>query len=289
MDIENDGHEPAEDTTLADQVEDESTTADEGEEPEAADAGEDTSEGDADAGDDAGDEDQPDDEDEQPKRKKASGSERLKRRLERAEAELATLRSSAPAAGKLTADDVIAEIGPPPREADFEGDFVAFDRARTAYEIDFRQTARQLQRRAAEVQQAEQRSLRDQVDAHHERMDDFAAKVPDFKPTLQKASRAGLKASPVVERLVIESDQSAHLLYHLAKNPERLDRLNRMSEREATREIGRIESRLTQPKPKTETKAPKPFTPPKGGATAASDPSKMTFEQYRKWRGGGRS
>ncbi|MTW19399.1 hypothetical protein GJ689_24725 [Rhodoplanes serenus] len=285
MDIENDGSAPADDTLLADQV-DESTQVDAGDEPEPADTGTDEPEGDQDAGDGAGDADEPegDEDDEQPKRKKASGSERLKRRLAAAEAELATLRSRAPSDGGVTWADVRAEIGDPPREEDFGADYAAYDRARTAYEIDARQTARQLQRRAVEAREAHHAALREQVEAHQERVEEFAKKVPDFATTLQKASRDGLKASPIVERLVIESDSSAHLLYHLAKNPERLDRLNRMSEREAIREIGRIEARLTLPTQKTTTKAPPPTTPPKGGASAVPDPSKMTMEQYRKWR-----
>lgn len=286
MDIEHDGSAPADDTLLADQIADESTTAEAGDEPDTADAGTDEPESDQGAGDDAGDDGEPegDQDDEQPRRKKASGSERLKRRLAAAEAELSTLRSRAPSDGGVTWADVRAEIGDPPREEDFGNDYAAYDRARTAYEIDARQTARQLQRRAVEARVAHQAALREQVEAHQERVEEFAEKVPDFAAALKKASAAGLTASPVVERLVIESDSSAHLLYHLAKNPERLDRLNRMSEREATREIGRIEARLTLPTQKTTTMAPPPKTPPKGGASAAPDPSKMTMEQYRKWR-----
>lgn len=278
MDIENDGSAPADETLLADQV-DESTQADTGDEPDSADTGTDEPEGDQDAGDDAGDADQQEgdeDEDEQPRRKKASGSERQKRRIARLEAELATLRSRAPSDGGVTLADVRAEIGDPPREEDFGADYVAYDRARTAYEIDARQTYRQLQRRAVEARDAQHAALREQVEEYQERVEEFAEKVPDFATALKKASRDGLKASPIVERLVIESDNPGHLLYHLAKNPERLDRLNRMSEREATREIGRIEARLTLPTQKTTTKAPPPKTPPKGGVAPRSHESDLT-------------
>lgn len=279
MDIDNDGHAPADDT-LADQVANESE-ADERDERDEAEGTDGADEDNADAGDDAGDEDTSEDgedEGDKPTRhKKPSGSERLKRRLERLQAENEALRSRAPQrAETITAADIRAEIGDPPREEDFGSDYAAFDRARVAYEIDARQTARTLQRRAAEAVNTERARIVEKVEAFRDECEDFAAKVPDFKATLQKAERDGVQASKLVERLIIESDRPAHLVYHLAKNPERLDRLNRMGEREALRELGRIESRLSAPKPRTETKAQKPVTPPKGGVAPRSPESDLS-------------
>jgi hypothetical protein len=76
--------------------------------------------------------------------------------------------------------------------------------------------------------------------------------------------------APVVEHLILDSDKSAHLVYHLAKNPERLAKLNAMNEREAAREVGRLESRLSLPNSRTQTRAPTPKTPPRGGSAPAS-------------------
>ena len=182
MDIEHDGSAPADDTLLADQIADESTTAEAGDEPDTADAGTDEPESDQGAGDDAGDDGEPegDQDDEQPRRKKASGSERLKRRLAAAEAELSTLRSRAPSDGGVTWADVRAEIGDPPREEDFGNDYAAYDRARTAYEIDARQTARQLQRRAVEARVAHQAALREQVEALTGDPDPVVAEAADW-------------------------------------------------------------------------------------------------------------
>src|SRR5699024_2340242 len=67
-----------------------------------------------------------------------------------------------------------------------------------------------------------------EVDAEHlERVQDFRSQVKDWDETM--ASMRGVKISPVVEGLVKESFKSGHLVYHLAKNPERLERLNSMS------------------------------------------------------------
>jgi hypothetical protein len=224
------------------------------------------------AGDDASEEAESEDseDEDEPKaepKKKPSGIERLKRRLAAAEAELATARSR-----QSTAADVAGEvekiIGKPPREEDFKGDYLAFERAQTVYELDKRQAEREVRGRATQQEQQALARRREAAEAHQERVEEFREKAKDFDAVLKGAS--DLKASPVVEDLILESDKSAHLVYYLAKNPDRLNALNGMSERQAAREIGRIESRLSLPQPKTQTKAPKPVTPPKGGATPNS-------------------
>jgi hypothetical protein len=216
-----------------------------------------------------------DDEDEdKPKKAKLSGSQRLKHRLAAAEAELATLRSRQASDGEPTQDAIEREIGKPPKEEDFKGDFIAYERALTAYETDKRFVSRELRGAAAKAKAAVETARRDKVEAHIERVDEFRKRVPDFDKQMREAAKAGdLKVSPVVEDLLLDSDKSAHLQLYLAKNPDRLARLNDMSEREAAREIGRIESRLSLPNPKTKTQAPPPVKSPKGGA-APSSPEK---------------
>lgn len=217
--------------------------------------------------------DEPKDEDEDKPARKRSGSQRLQRRLAAAEAEIAALRSRVAPDGSVSRQAVEAEIGPPPREQDFHGDLAAYDRAMTVYEIEARQTVRDMKAKAQSAQTARAEALREAAEEHMERCEAFAREVPDFKATLEK--NAHLKASPIIETLVLESEQSPHLLYFLAKNPDRLEKLNRMSERDAAREVGRIESSLSRPKPKTETKAPTPKQPPKGGATPRSPDSDL--------------
>lgn len=226
------------------------------------------------------------DEDEKPKRSK-SGIARLKARNAQLEAELTELRNRAGRDSGVSQEAIEREIGPPPKEEDFAGDFLRFERAATAYELDKRQVERELRKSLQHAETQKVDAMRELVEAHQERVEEFRGQVKDFDQTLK--SSANLKASPTVESLILESDKSAHLIYHLAKNPDRLDRLNRMSEREAAREIGRIESRLSLPSPKVETKAPKPVTPPKGGAAPRTPETDMeaylqrTYgDRYRK-------
>lgn len=238
------------------------TETEEAEASEEGDAGEDASETEPE---EEGEEEP--EEDEKPKARKSSGIHRLKEQLAAARAEAAALRSRA-SDSEPTQADIEKLIGKPPKEEDFKGDFLAFERAQTVYEMRKANAEDRLRDQSTQAKAANQRAKAEAVEAHNERIEEFRSKVKDFDTTLKSA--ANLKASPVVEDLILESDKSAHLVYHLAKNPERLARLNAMGEREAAREIGRIEARLSLPQPKTQTKAPPPKAPLKGGASPSS-------------------
>jgi hypothetical protein len=245
------------------------TTPGEGEEGQAETETDDAdAEQDDDAGDDASepDEDGEGEKDEAPKRKK-SGISRLKERNAALQAEVAALRSRA-SDSEPTQAEVEKLIGKPPKEDDFKGDFLAYERAQTVYEMRKANAEDRIRDQAVQAKDARTRAKAETVEAHNERVEEFREKVPDFDKTLRAAGH--LKASPTVEDLILESEKSAHLVYHLAKRPDVLANLNRMSEREAAREIGRIEARLSLPSPKTQTKAPAPKVPPKGGSTPSS-------------------
>jgi hypothetical protein len=87
--------------------------------------------------------------------------------------------------------------------------------------------------------------------------------------------------------LIMSSEMAGDLAYHLARDRNLHDALLRMTPIEAAREIGRIESRLTPPRPRTETQAPDPINPVRPKASPAKDPAKMTFEEFRAWRESG--
>lgn len=255
----------AETTTPAEGEEGQAETETEEAEAESeADAGETASEAEDE---DEGETGEEPEEDEKPQPRKKSGVQRLKERLAAVQAEVAQLRSRA-SDGEPSQADIEKLVGKPPKEEDFKGDFLAFERAQTVYEMRKANAEDRLRDQASQAKTASERAKAEAVEAHNERLEEFRAKVPDFDKTLRAA--ANLKASPVVEGLILDSDKSAHLVYHLAKNPDRLAKLNAMSEREAAREIGRIEARLSLPNPKTQTKAPPPKIPPKGGASPSS-------------------
>jgi hypothetical protein len=216
------------------------------------------------------------DEDEGSKPKKLSGAARAARRIERLEAELAELRERRPAAAAGDATDLNAaiesEIGGPPDEKDFP-DFLAYERALTAYETEKRIVARELKKEAAKAANVQRERLVEVIETHNERLDELEALLPGVKA---KIAASDAKVARHVGELVIESEKSALLQAHLSAKPDVLASLNRMSPVAAAREIGRLEARLSLPKPRTETRAPAPVRAPKGAASPSTHDSEIS-------------
>ena len=219
------------------------------------------------------------------KPKKRSGIQRMQDQIARLRAENDSLRSAAPAAGGDRAAAIEKEIGPAPKEEDFK-DWAAFEDAKAEYRINKALAVqRHADREAAATsrQAAEQDAQREAaIEAFQERLDETRGKIPDFDAALPAAKDREVK--PHVTELVIESEKGGLLAYYLAKNPDVLTKLNGMSERDATKEVGRLEARLILAKPKTATAAPSPARPVTGAAAPGPDPSKMSFAEYEKWR-----
>ena len=288
LDAEQEAAAAAADKGEGDEDEDETESTDEGD-----DAGDDSSsEEDADENDDGdeGDDDEDGDEEEEP-RKKRNRSERYRDRIAKLETEVQTLRGRS-AAGQLTDAQIDAKvkaiIGEPPKESDFPGDFLAYDREANAYAADKRQVTRQVKQEAQQAATADQQRNVQRVERHKDRVEEFrtrgstkeekAANAKSFDDAMKAAK--GVKVAPHVEDLIIDSDKSAHLQLYFAKNPTRLDQLNRMSERDAARAMGGIEARLSVPKPKVKSSAPPPRKTPRGGSQPASEDADL--DRYLK-------
>jgi hypothetical protein len=212
--------------------------------------------------------------DEDAPRKKPSGSERAKRRIERLEAELAEARAGRAAAPAGDDDAIKAaverKVGAPPKESDYP-DFLAFERALTAHEVRkaiAEDAVREESARAATTAKAKFAEL---VDDHEDRLDELEKRLPGSRA---KIGKADLPVARHVGELLLESEKSAHLQLHLAERPAKLAELNRMSPVAAAREIGRLEARLSLPTPKTETRA----KPPVGAVKGAASPSNHDTE-----------
>lgn len=134
---------------------------------------------------------------------------------------------------------------------------------------------------------AEQRAYDAKAQTFQERVAQAKTAIADFDAVVNAAD---VNVAQHVTDALLDSEKSGELLYHLAKHPDLVERLNGMSVREADREIGRIEATLgqskAQPVTKPASKAPAPMRPAGSGSatTAASDPAKMSHEEYRAWR-----
>jgi len=92
------------------------------------------------------------------------------------------------------------------------------------------------------------------VTAHREREAEFAKKVPDY---FEVAHYAPITDS--MAEIIMDSDISAELAYHLGKNRQVALNLSRLSPLQQAREIGRIEAKLAaKPKPPAISDAPPP-------------------------------
>jgi hypothetical protein len=107
------------------------------------------------------------------------------------------------------------------------------------------------------------------VTAHKEREAEFAKKVPDY---FEVAHYAPITDS--MAEIVMESEMSAELAYHLGKNRQVALNLSRLTPLQQAREIGRIEAKLAaKPTPPATSNAPPP-APKIGGASDAGTGAK---------------
>lgn len=225
-------------------------------------------------------EDEESGEEPEPKPKKESRSARYQRQIERLRTENAELLARLrPPSEESTEAELEKIVGKRPQEEDFKGDYLAYERAVTAYEVHKRIASQQVSadRQRASERAAERRGAL--IQDHSDRMDELRDTTKDFDEVMRKAG--DIKVSPVIEDLILESDDSARITYYLAKNPNEATRLNAMTERQAAKAIGAIEERLSRPaEPKKQTTAPKPIVPVKGRGSTPFNPATASMDQY---------
>lgn len=218
----------------------------------------------------------------------ADKSPRAKRRRESRERRNAEIRAERDQLAARLAEYERSKAEPAkddrPKEQDFNGDYAAFERAQTAYEI--KQAIREEKAKDEQARVSERRSAerQEKLEAFDESEDQIRERVPDYDKVMKQATTDGLKFAPHVGELILDSSKSAHLAYFLAGKPEKARELNAMSPVQAAREIGRIEARLSLPTPNKSTKAPPPRSAPGGGAAAAPDLGTMSMDDYVAYR-----
>jgi len=223
------------------------------------------------------------DEDERPR--KPSRSERLRRQVERLRAENEALKSGSATIAVTDANSldeaVRRKIGEPPKEDDFKDDWFAYDAAKQAYEVDRRLATREVKQEGERAIQAQRQRMQDLSDDYLDNLEVAAKAIPDLRQTLAKSS---YQPTDLVTELILTSGEKAPLVvYHLAQNPKLAARLNAMSPVDAAREVGRIEGKVSLPKPKTATSATPPLSSVKGSASPPRGLGK-SMSDYERWR-----
>lgn len=134
--------------------------------------------------------------------------------------------------------------------------------------------------------QAEQMRTQERVKEFAESMPEARARYADFDQVIAVAQRADV-VSPALSMMILESDAPHDVAYHLGRNPELARTLSAMHPVAAARELGKIEARLTAPRPKTTTSAPDPISPVRGTASGTKNPDKMSPAEWRAAREAG--
>lgn len=182
-----------------------------------------------------------------------------------------------------------AEKKPDPDDYDTQDEYLE---ALTDWKVEQREQKREKEAEKKRLE-SEQSKV---VSAYQERMNAFAETVDDFDEVIAEADEEGVKVSPFLEHLILQSAKGPQVLYELAKNPAEIDRLNGLNSVSLHREFFKLEDGLSAPseparkkvKKKT-SKAPDPITPvgtnsDKGTQKRLDDPeiSQSEYEAIRR-------
>lgn len=202
----------------------------------------------------------PEDAPEKPHKK--PGSQRLKERLERVEAENEALRRLA-LSGNKPAEAVQApgvdHNAPKPENFDTHEEWVD---ALTDYKVQKRIHENEAKAKAVAVQTAWETKM----ESAREEFEDF-----------DEALRSAPAPSPAVAKVLLKVEEGAVMAYHLANDPKLLRELNAMEPEEAALALAELRSEIRASRkkaadtPKPTTKAPAPARPVQGSAAAVQE------------------
>ncbi len=143
-------------------------------------------------------------------------------------------------------------------------------------EADARQTAAQIKA----LDEQKERAFRETVAFVNE---DGKARHADYEVVMGSPD---VVITPAMVSVIGEADEPGELAYHIAKNPALSASLAQMHPVHMARAIGRLEAQISATRT-TVTSAPAPITPVTAKAKPATDPTKMTPDQYAAWRAKG--
>jgi len=140
-------------------------------------------------------------------------------------------------------------------------------------------TAQQEQSRQYEAQRVKQ--AQSEVQAKAQSVFELAEQDPEFDNEVFEA----LPVSDPMAYAIMDSDIAPKLMVYLQKNPEEVDRINKLSPARQAAEIGKMEAKLSVVEKVKPSSAPAPIKPvgSRGGAPSGN-PAEMTQAQYEAFR-----
>lgn len=154
--------------------------------------------------------------------------------------------------------------------------------------------AKQAGQQSAENSAAErqQRQANQVIGQFVERQEAFMKATPDYEEVLESAD---FEVPPAAQRYLIESEAGPQLAYHLAKHPDVVTSLRKLSPARQIAELGKLEAKFEvkteaapagAPAPKNDvSKAPAPIQPLEAKSTPVQKkPEEMNFQELRQFR-----
>lgn len=149
-------------------------------------------------------------------------------------------------------------------------------------DVNARIEKRESQQTAAQIQENRSKNWKARAEATREIL-------TDFDEVLSAAEGAKIEAHTA--ELLEDSPHGPAIAYKLAKDPELLDKLNKLSPTAAAKEFGKMEAVFDGPPTKAAatpnpnaSKAPKPPTAVNVRSSTTKDPAKMSMDEYVAWR-----
>ncbi len=222
-------------------------------------------------------------EDEKAKSDSKARAERRKAARNKAREELeAANRRAKEAEAELQAYKTPSKV---PVESDFQS-FEQYQAALNAHYVsegigkrDQSKAEREAQAAKAAVEAAQKAEQAEIERNWNEQAQVARAQYSDFD---QVISNPNLMVSEAVAQAIKSSDIATEVAYFVGKNPAEAQRLSSLSGPEMARALGRIEGQLAASAPKTVSTAPPPVSPVTASSVADFDPSKASFDEFRK-------
>ena len=171
-----------------------------------------------------------------------------------------------------------------PKLADFDYDEGQYQQAvqnwhqNSLQQIQHQQNAYLQQQQVAAQQAREQQTIAAKIAEGQSKYPDFAAKVNDPSlPSLRSVNPAAFEA-------VMDSPATADVAYYLASNPLEVYGFQDLTPNQAIRKVASLEAQLMKKPSAAPSVPPKPVTKVRGRNDAGKDPSKMSTEEFIRWR-----
>lgn len=170
-----------------------------------------------------------------------------------------------------------------PKRADFD-DEEAWADALTAWSDRRADTRAEAAAERRYAREREQERLRGMQSTFQSRAEAFTEAHPDFRHVISNPALTFMNGEFLTA--IMEHDKGPDLAYRIGKDAKTVARLAGMSIPRRLAELGRIEAELSRPPPppKVSTAPPPPTPIGGGGEGGGKDPSKMTAQEYLRWR-----